>query len=322
MSKNAEEVEEKVEETEPSNASEAYQDFLDEKSKGTSEEKSEEETCDTCGDETSEESEEATPKAISYPYTINVEGKDVVVENEEQHRVYTQQGYHYSQQMAALKKREEALEQAEGMIADIQQAMREKRLVIKKAGEETAEEEASGEAEDIEPETRIANLEKSNKLLTEQLSVLGQIVSRKMVQETHERLTSTFEEMSRKPEYNLASKERYWQLLGEKDKSDRPKYTPEEAIKISQKEEVERFNKFIEKNPDFNKKTEGQKKEIIADYLQDKKEREKAPVGSPSEVAAGSPAKETKEEEYATADEAAKAFYRDRAASKTQAKKA
>lgn len=74
----------------------------------------------------------------------------------------------------------------------------------------------------------------------------------------------------------------YWNLLGETTEDGKPKYNPEEAMKLSHESMVKFVEKLIEAHPEM---VEGKRDDIIAKYLKDKEGKEEAPVGSPSEIA-------------------------------------
>lgn len=77
----------------------------------------------------------------------------------------------------------------------------------------------------------------------------------------------------------------YWDLLSETvdmEGKKKPRYTPEQAMKLSHESMLKFVEKIIAAHPEI---VEGKRADIIAKYLKDKEGKEEAPVGSPSEIA-------------------------------------
>jgi len=233
------------------------------------------------------EKEESSAK-LPEPFKLVVDGKEIEIDDPEKLKTYAQQGYHYSQKMAELKKSEE-------MIQDILKAMQEGRLAITPPGQKPSikEEAAEEELEDLdelddpelarERKERLKLQQDYNKLKKD-FKMLNQLVVTKFVEDVHQQMTKEIN--SFKEKYPMADDDKVWNFLAEKDPlTKKPKYTIEEAVKISHEAESKKFKEFLKTNPEFHKKTEEEKQAIIADYLK-KQEEKKAPVSSPSQTIA------------------------------------
>ena len=169
-------------------------------------------------------------------------------------------------------------------------------------GEEKPAEETEEEDESlIDPE--VAQLKKSVKeLQDDKLQAFIQGEKGKIETTITEQGKTHFAAIDRSKED--APKE-VWDLLTEKkaDKSG-PKYTVEEAMKISHDSNIAFAKKLIAANP---KEFEVDENAIYAKKLKEKEEKEEAPVGAPSDTPA---VVETKPDdtEYATPAEAYEAF--------------
>lgn len=265
------------------------------------------------------------------PFSMMVDKEEIKVTDPEKLRAYAQLGYHGSQRLEEIKTKEagltakeaemaktiENLKTNEAMLSQFQKAIEEGRLVIQAPGakpegddgkpkEAEIDEELYSEPVLVELRKDNISLRKDMKKVNTQLEAVNKLLLGKLVKEQKEIIEAEVETMLEK--YPLLSKKEVWGLLAEVGKDGMPVHNVESAAKISGEAETKRFQKFMKDNPGVQAKDVEQKKAIIAEYLEEKKEREKAPVGSPSATPASTPSsKEKKPTEYKSMAEALEA---------------
>ena len=217
-------------------------------------------------------------------------------------------GVHANTIVAGVKKEREDFEKSKPILDMILTAFKDGKIVIdgkpiSASDTETLKEELKEEEEESLIDPEVAQLKKSVKeLQDDKLQAFIQGEKGKIEASITEQGKTHFAAIDRSKED--APKE-VWDLLTEKkaDKSG-PKYTVEEAMKISHDSNIAFAKKLIAANP---KEFEVDENAIYAKKLKEKEEKEEAPVGAPSEVPAVVDAKPD-DTEYATPAEAYEAF--------------
>jgi len=335
----------------PSDVGEAVDDFFKEKAKEKpSEEETEEE--EKAAEEKPEEKEEKEeteeveekepespeipPELLKLdehlkenPLMLNIDGKDVEVNSAEKLRTYSQFGYKGYDMKGELKKKEEELQkgadQLQNIVDEIATAKKEGRFIIKPkdSSEKPSEEEkAEEEEEEEELDPAMKEMKKRIKKLEKENEDLKFAFLEDKIDTADKSLKKEIEGLKKK--YPLAYEKDIYHRLAELDKDNKPKYkTVEEAMKASQEESNERFTKFLENNPDYQKATKEQKEKIVAEYMAKEKELTKAPVSPPSETPAGGapPQGEEKEEDYKDPQTAFETFQKQQKAKQEAANK-
>ncbi len=320
---------------EPSDVSEAVEMFQKEQAEKPSEESTEkiteespaeketeeaEEEDEEVEEEEEDESPELSPELTKLdehlkenPLLIEVDGKEVEVNSAEKLKTYAQFGYKGYDRQGELKKKEEELQkgadQLHKILDGIETAKKEGRLIIKpyKSSEQPSEEEkAEEEEEELYADPELKKVQKENKELKNRLTRLETDYIDDKIEYAYKKLNEEIEKL--RPKFPLYSRNELYHLLAEKDENDRPKYTLEEAMKKSDADAQKRFQVFLKNNPDYNKKTEEEKKQIIAEFQAAEKKRTEAPVSSPSETPAGGAPTQEEEGEPQTAQEGYEAF--------------
>jgi len=225
---------------------------------------------------------------------IKADGKEYDWETPEKLMNWASLGIHSNTRLEEIKK-------AEGMLQQIMDAIQQGRVEIKdgkliatppskaKASEAKAEEESEAEAgnEDyLSPEVREANkrikaLETDLATLKKNNEALAMMAADDFFKKEKAKLDDEISKF--RPKYPLAREKDIWNLL-KLTENDQPKYSVEDALRIAHEEEYTHFNKFKTEHPEFVGKDE-----IIANYLREKGDKEKAPVASPSPESAPSP---------------------------------
>lgn len=235
------------------------------------------------------------------PYRMTVDGELVEVTDPKKLGQYARLGYHSDKTGKSLNEREltiserekkfqeevDAFGQGQETIGIIDKALKDGRLVISdpasKVKEETPEidEELYSDPAALELKRENIEIKKTVKDITEQLKVTNQMLLGKLVEEQHGKIEADMARL--KPTYGLADENKVWDLLALTKKDGKtPLHTVEEAMKKSQEEEKVKFDKYRKSDPDFAKLSTEETEKVIKKYLEDKAEREKAPVSSPS----------------------------------------
>lgn len=258
---------------------------------------------------------DAEGKPATFP--ITVDGKEEILdiskpEDLNKLKTWAQLGKYGTKRNEELNEREKAIKDAEAMLSEIKGAVKDGRLVVnppssgekkvEPSDEEKALQTELKELEEIDdPELR---KERGERLKLQQelgkqkkeFSALKELVTGKFIEEMYGTMDKQIKELTAE-KYPYAKEKDVWNLLAEKENG-APKYkTIEEAIKKSHDEEKVRVRDFIEKDPELKEKSEEDKQAIIAQYLKDKAEKEKAPVSSPSDTTADAKSGGKKEEE-------------------------
>jgi len=318
--------EEKVEEpSEPQDVGEAVRQFNEEKEKEEKEKLSsetEEEPEDTPQKEEGEERKEKLVPSFwildkdgnKTPAVFKADGKDYAPDSLEKLMTWASFGIHRKMQA-------DELEKARPFLELMQKAYQEGRLILdgdpvlpadlkaKMADtKEEPEEEAEDEEESLDPET--AALKKEVRDLKERDQKRSRVELENMIKGERTKLEG---EISRHREGGffaavIATEENspkeVWELLGELDENKKPKYTVEEAMKISHESQISFAKELMKKHPkEFDIDEDG----IYARKLKEKKEREEASVSSPSEAPAATDTK-PEERDFQNPQEAYEAF--------------
>lgn len=229
-------------------------------------------------------------------FPLKVEGKDIDISDPGKLQELAQKGYHYSQEREKFKEDLEIAEKVKPLlpvIEEFEKAFKEGRLRIddkplgksqekEKEGEEEEEEDVTSDPELVETKNRLKTLEK--KLQDKDIQDFE-----KTIMDTKTSLDNEIGKHRSKyfaaviePEEEMPKG--VWGNLGKQKKDGSgPEYTPEEAIKKSHEGMMAFVKKLIKEHPEelINEK------EIATKFLAEKEEKEKAPVGSPSELPAG-----------------------------------
>jgi hypothetical protein len=216
-------------------------------------------------------------------------------------------GVHANTIVEGVKKDREEFEKSKPILDMLLTAYKDGKIVVDgkpvAPGEEQALEKETEEEDESLIDPEVAQLKKSVKeLQDDKLQAFIQGEKGKIEASISEQGKTHFAAIDRSKED--APKE-VWDLLTEKkaDKSG-PKYTVEEAMKISHDSNIAYAKKLIAANP---KEFEVDENAIYAKKLKEKEEKEEAPVGAPSETPAVVEAKPD-DTEYANPKEAYDAF--------------
>jgi hypothetical protein len=257
------------------------------------------------------------------PFPLVVDGQEILVDDAEKLSTYAQLGYHGSQRNADLNKREQELNTQAQMIGKIAKALEEGRLIIKSApGEQPPAkvEKAAGAEEEgdayVDPD--LLKERQARQKLEQSLETLKGVVFTKMVDETKTQMDA--EIIKEKGKFPYAREKDVWKLLADQDDEGKPKFTLAEAVKASHEEVLGIVKEVTANDPSFTKKSDEEKKEIIAEYLRDKAEKEKAPVSAPSGAASTETVATKKEPEFKGLHGAIEAFNKDFGGLKEKAK--
>jgi len=143
----------------------------------------------------------------------------------------------------------------------------------------SADDEDMGDTQYIDLAKRFNKMVDMNKKLSTDLNALKQLSLSQMFKEKKIEITGEIDRL--KPNYPLATDKEIYDFLAELDKNDRPKYTIEEAMALSQEGEKKKFDSYIKADPDFVSKSQEQKDKIIKDYLATVEAKNKPPVSGP-----------------------------------------
>jgi len=267
-----------------------------------------EEPCKPCEDasaEVTKEIDEGTPKKKFYivdeegnktPLIGKADGKTHDPDSIETIETWINSGIH-------RKPIDEEYTKAKPVVDAILKASKEGNLVVRgedgkfrtpdgqliadqKEGEEKAETEVTDETKDPE----VKKLEKKLETLEKKGEARDDAQFKKEVMSEYDRCLGGREK--HKEAYFAAIVElekdmprAYWDLLKETveiEGKTKPKYNPEQAMKMSHESTIKFVERIIEAHPEI---VEGKRSDIIAKYLKEKEGKEEAPVGSPSEIA-------------------------------------
>ena len=187
------------------------------------------------------------------------------------------------------------------MVRQIQSAIEEGRLIINKGGKGSAEHSSRDEGEEDsgggsvyeDPETQKIAIELKD--TKKELGSVRTLLTNMLVERAYNDLSGQIKEAKKK--YPKADDDEVWQLLAKKDeKTDKPIYNIESAVKHSHEKMEGKINKYLDENTEYKKVTQEDKDKIIADYLSQQEKLEKAPVSSPSSAPAGGESPKPKKE--------------------------
>lgn len=218
------------------------------------------------------------------PLVGKANGKTYVPDSIDKVMTWVNFGIHRKSESDELAKEKEAIEKAKPFLKMVEQAYKEGRLVIdeKRIGEPTGEKEEEKEEEEdllVDPEVKAikSKAEKLEKEVTEikEKEFENLILGKKAEMDTEiDKLRDTYPLAYVENEEDETVPPRVWDTLAK-----HPEYDIEAAMKLSHEKMLARLLSYIEKHPEVIK---GKKEEIIAEYLKEKEEREKAPISPPS----------------------------------------
>ena len=264
--------------------------------------KEEEKPCSECeeGQEKSG-SDEATLFIVDKdgkktPLKFKADGKEFAPDSIDKALMYLSGGVHANSRL-------EEINQAAEVMKAMFEAIQSGKLVpgqLKGDGkgaeeEKEPEEDLSTLDPDLKKEVeKRKGLEKEFKKLSEDNKALKGFMASRLFSEEKKAIDNEIEK--HKKTYYLAADtpsmvQRIWRLLKEVDeKTNKPTYSVEEAMKKIHDEESGRFKRFIKEHPEHQ-----DKETIISEFIKSREEKNAAPVGSPSGApAGGAPAGEKK----------------------------
>lgn len=272
-------------------------------------------------------------KGEMQPFVIKVDGKDVTIDSYDKLKTYAQLGYHGNQRLEEINRKEKTLEQAAHMMEQIMAAAEDGRLVIKppgssKTGQSGAEQTQGEETEVISSEElelmdedirkpfekmnkRMQKLEQENKGLKSENDNLKKLQLGEVLTKAKSEMDSAIGEVVEQYPYAKGKDKRIYQLLAEKNESDEPRYSIDEAVKMVHEEVDQDIRQHVKNHPEYKKATEEQKKAWITEYLKQKDDNESAPVNPPSVQPAGGTSTKKEKPKFNTMSEALQAFNRD-----------
>jgi len=280
------------------------------------EQKEEEDTCIECS--ASEEELKVEKKAgketlkpqffiatedgkILKPLVGKARGKDYIPDSEEKLQAWLNLGIVSDEELSAIKKEREEMEKVKPFIEIITQAHKEGRLVIKddeeqgvKKEEETEEEE---DTEYVDPKVkelkdRLKELESKLDKGEKEREKEKETQLKAFIEEHRGKMKKEMEDfraekyfgadiyLDEKPEGIPLN---VWDLMAALDEKGEPKYSLEEAMKISHESQLKFIEKFLTDHPDAIPKV---RDKIIGQHYKEKETREEAPEGPPGETPA------------------------------------
>jgi len=254
---------------------------------------------------------------------LSVDGETIELDDINKLATSAQFGFHHDKRGQALKAQEDEInrkikefevkssnfEKGMPFLKKLQQAIEEGKLKIADDGSVsrpsggsvidpdhiplTEGDEEIGDTQYIDLAKRFNKMIDTNKKLSADLNALKQL---QLAQLFKEKKTEIDSEIARlKPSYPLASEKEIIDYLAELNDQSMPKYSIEEAVKLSQENAKQRFDSYIKQDPDFMSKTQAQKDQIIKDYLASVEEKNKPPVSGPQGTGAAGAAIQKKE---------------------------
>lgn len=245
---------------------------------------------------------DAEGKAAKLP--ISVDGESFELDDMNQIGTSVQFGFHHDKKGKDLTEREKKIQEFESQNAEvlkglpelmkIQQAIENGTLkiakdgtVTKAAGDKvnpdhivlTDEERSDGNPQFVELAEKFNKMIDRNLSLEKGMDALKQLQLAQLFKE--EKTNIDIEIKKHKEKYPLAANKEIIDYLAELNEKKLPKYTVEEATKLSHEEAKKRFEEYVAKDPDFMEKTDAQKKQIIKEYLDTVNENNKPPVSGP-----------------------------------------
>jgi len=269
--------------------------------KETEEKETKEEPCETCE---TEEKETEEPKKIPFyivdeqgnktPLVFKADGKEHIPDSIEKVLTWGNLGIHANTRLEKIK-------ESEGMLQKIFTAIEKGQLSIKPPEKPSEKEEVKAD-EDTYQDPELVEEKKKREKLEGDFKSLKKVVIEKMIMEQKDIIQKQIDEFL--PKFPLAEydTERIWGLLGETKEDNSPKYDIEACVKMVHEREEKKINDYAEKHPELKK---ADKEKTVAEYLKTKEEKEKAPVGSPSEEPTGTTPTSAKKE-YKGMDDAVK----------------
>lgn len=275
------------------------------KAKDTEKKESSEEECKTCESVSEEELEtKESPFSIvdkdgnKTPLIFKAGGKEYIPDSVEKAITWGNLGVHANTELEKIKQEREEYEKAKPFIPFMQEldkAFREGRLTFdgkpikQEEGTETEEKE---EEESLDPE--MVAMKKELKELKEKGVKKEEIDMKERILKQYDSLTSEIETHTEK---NFAAvvesaedhPPEVWGLLGKTVKAkdgDEPKYTVEEAMKLSHDAMLKAAKKLVKEHPEEFKEFIPDKDAIYAEKVKEKQDLEEAPVSPPSEMPA------------------------------------
>jgi hypothetical protein len=243
------------------------------------------------------------------PFRFKADGKEIEETDPDKVTKYAELGYHASQRLEELNKREELLRQREAVIDTVDQAMKDGRLIVKGLNDTKppAEEKKAEEAETVYTDPEIKKLKEEQAQMKADLERTQQIAVKEAIDKTLTELKTGIAEA--KKEFPYAREKDVWDLLAQTDeKTGKPLHDVKSAMALSHKEMTE----FFESLP----LTEKQRQGVVSTYVADKAKAEVAPVGAPAGTAPGAPggAKATEPKKITGITDALEQYKRDREA--------
>lgn len=279
---------------EPSSPSEAAKSFLEkkaeEKKKPPEGNEKEIEKKEEPGE--SEKGKDALPspklrlvneKGEDSPLVIKVDGEDIEISDIDELITKAQFGHKGNALVNELNERQKAMDAKEKEIEDGLKLL-SPYVTKAKAGELDKKEEIEEEIdEDEDPEEKIKRLEKDLKKMKTDFEALADFTGNYFVTDFQEKIQRELEALQ--PKYSLVTDlNDAWDELGKPENKGKK---PEQIMKALQEKEEKRFEAHLKNHPEALKLKDKEKEAYLADYLAEKKEREAAPVGTPSGEAAG-----------------------------------
>lgn len=274
-----------------------------EKLASKTETKSEEETKEPSPTSEGEGGEETAPEAKLFitdkegnktPIVFKADGKYHAPDDPSKVITWQQHGIHSNAELESVKSEREEIAKAKPFLDMIQKAYDEGRITIdgKKIGEAQGEKPTEEEEVDETLDPEMAKMMKEMNKTKEEMKELKEHELKKAIESAKTGLETEITKHKKEQfaAYTALEGEkmplRVWDLLAEQNTDGSPKHNVEQAMKMSHDSMIEFVKEVIGSHPDLIKDS---KKEAVTEYLEDKEKKEKAPVGSPSALPAGSP---------------------------------
>jgi hypothetical protein len=233
------------------------------------------------------------------PLIGKARGKEYIPDSIEKAQAWVNLGIVQDEERAITNKERAEMAKVMPLAKLITQAYGDGRLVIKDdkgQGEKTKEEETQEEEETeyVDPKVkaltdRVKELESKLNKSDENRKKEKQSQFEAFVEEHRSNMKKDMEGLRKKAYFGadiyLDKKpedfpKNVWDLMGEVDENGNPKYSLEQAMKISHESQVNYSEKFLIDHPECFPKL---RDKIVGQYNKEKNEREKAPEGPPGE---------------------------------------
>lgn len=282
-----------------------------------------EEECEGCSEEEEKKDEEPQAKLFlldadgnKIPVIGKADGKTYVPDTPDKVMSWLNFGIHRRQQ-------NEEFEKAKPIIDMLLNSYKEGKLIVqsedgkfrmpdgKAISFEGQEEEEEDEDFEEETDPEVKSLREKVKKIEEDRDKERELSTKQKIIELHGSISKEISQfLSKYPNAIVREQENMplevWDLLSEKEGDELRFKNVEDAVKASHESMVKFIKRQVEKNPSLYINED----EVYAKKLKEKQEKESAPVGSPSELAAGT--EEKKKKDFEGPDDAIEQFFKDK----------